>query len=553
MTEMFMLRALLFAGECFAASVLLLGFAAIITRFLKNASVRHLAWLTAFGTILLLPAAALMIPPQITVHRPAAVEQPEPAAASSEFDSTALLPVAPPATAPSWNITASDIALALFGLWLFGFGWNALRLLIGAIGVNALQMSSARIESDDLEFVKPQRCDLRLASERTGPMTWGTLRPVILLPNGALSWPPHRLRAVLLHELAHVRRCDSFAQTVSRIACTLYWLNPLAWIGLRALRRDAEIAADDLVIGAGLRPSAYAGELLKLASECRHTSPALAGLSMASESALAARVKSILSPDQFRRGVTSMDVVKIVSAGVVAAAALALVRPSLAEEAPPEQAIRNVAAVAAVPAVPPVPVIFAAYDVPPAPPSPPAPEGPPAPPAPPAITAPPLPPEPAMHHHHHLHLHSAIQQAMREMHMAMHEMQPEDREKMHEILRNAHHEMQQAMLKARPEMERAMAEARAHRDDMKKLRPQIREAMREAAPDIERAMWKAHDALEKAHVDARVRRHVDEAMRSVQMHMDERRAMEDSEHDREAHEMDRKNSEQDEDQEDSND
>jgi beta-lactamase regulating signal transducer with metallopeptidase domain len=225
MSEAFTLRALLFAGECLAASVLLLAGAAVVTRFLKHASLRHLVWLTAFGTMLVLPAVALVVPSQIAIHRSVAVEQPVPARIASNDVSAASIPMLPPAREPSWNITADKVALALLALWLMGFAWNALRLLAGAIGVNALQMSSTPVDDETLATLAPARgCDVRLAGEGTGPVTWGTLRPVVLLPDNALSWPPERLRAVLLHELAHVDRRDSLAQTVSRIAGALSWV-----------------------------------------------------------------------------------------------------------------------------------------------------------------------------------------------------------------------------------------------------------------------------------------------------------------------------------------
>src|ERR1041385_9132809 len=121
MSEAFALRALLFAAECLAASVLLLGTAGIATRFLKHASLRHLVWLTAFGTMLVLPAVALVVPSQIAIHRPIAAEQSAPAPLAADDVSTASVPMLPPAPEPSWNITAEDMALALLGLWLIGF------------------------------------------------------------------------------------------------------------------------------------------------------------------------------------------------------------------------------------------------------------------------------------------------------------------------------------------------------------------------------------------------------------------------------------------------
>ncbi len=69
MNSLFALRALLFAGECFAASAVLLSLAWLASKFLREASLRHVVWLTAFGTLLVLPIAALVVPPQITIQR----------------------------------------------------------------------------------------------------------------------------------------------------------------------------------------------------------------------------------------------------------------------------------------------------------------------------------------------------------------------------------------------------------------------------------------------------------------------------------------------------
>jgi beta-lactamase regulating signal transducer with metallopeptidase domain/uncharacterized membrane protein len=526
MSELFVLRALLFAGESFAASVLLLGSAAIATHFLKSASLRHLVWLTAFGTLLVLPVAALIVPPQVAIHRPVEAERatPEPASLSS----LPAIPLLPPAPAPSWNVGTKDVALALFALWLIGFGWSVLRLLIGAIGINALHMSSKRIK-DRQALADLDGCELRIADDQSGPMTWGAVRPVILLPDGALGWPPERLRAVLLHEMAHVRRLDSLAQTLSRIACAFYWANPLAWAGARALRREAEIAADDAVIGAGVRPSLYASELLRLATAYRGAQAvADAGLSMASKSALEARVKSILGGNTLRKGVTQMDIVKIAGAGLLATAAFGFVRPSLAADAPPvPPAPPSVATLAVMPTAPITPAVLAENDLPPPPP---IADAPPTPPTPPAATVPPTPPADT---HYEIDMHGDLGQTMHEMHAAMRHMTPEERRKLHEVLHNLHHQIHDAMAKASPEMRRALAEVKANREELKALRPQIEQAMREARPQIERAIEEASKAAADAKIDDRVRRHIERAMRHVEIHMDEHRAM----HEHDMHEM----------------
>jgi len=66
----------------------------------------------------------------------------------------------------------------------------------------------------------------------------------------------------VLHELAHVRRCDSLSSLLGFLCCSVFWFNPLVWLCARKLRFEAEAAADDLVLSAGVRASDYAAVLL---------------------------------------------------------------------------------------------------------------------------------------------------------------------------------------------------------------------------------------------------------------------------------------------------
>src|SRR5881394_1420997 len=79
------------------------------------------------------------------------------------------------------------------------------------------------------------------------PMTWGALRPVVLLPEAARAWAADRRREVLLHELAHVRRGDWAARLLAAVVCALHWFNPLAWMAARRMRDEQELACDDAV------------------------------------------------------------------------------------------------------------------------------------------------------------------------------------------------------------------------------------------------------------------------------------------------------------------
>lgn len=515
MNSLFALRALLFAGECFAASAVLLSLVWLAARFLKDASRRHMVWLTAFGTLLVMPIAAVIVPPHVTIQYATAAAHEIPAYIEPVANAAAA-PVAIPAPAVAGkaafalpSMDEPEIAIALFLIWFAGFFWAAFRLVIGASGLAALRRASRphALGPADLPKLESNRreCELRLSLSQHGPMTWGLLKPVILLPKASTTWSRERLQAVLLHELAHVRRRDSLSQTLSLIVCALYWPNPLIWIGARAMRRDAEIAADDAVIVSGMKPSAYAGELLQLASEFRGHGIAVSGVSMAGQSSLEARVKSVLAPDQLRTGVRPMDMLRIACVGLAATAVLAFVRPDI------------VAAQNSAP--PPAPV---AAPLPPvAPDAPNAVSAEPAMPAPPADVTGPDDDEaavdvaaPAPVHKHHRHVHvvriengKVIEDAMRDIHMDQ-----------AEIARAAAQarRAQAEIRKIQPEIERAIAEAR--------IDERVANAMRDVDPkiraDVARALEQARPAIRRAIADAHISERVAEALQEAQPKID---------------------------------
>ena len=83
-------------------------------------------------------------------------------------------------------------------------------------------------------------------------VTWGVWQPKVILPAEARGWPEDRIRIVLAHELAHVRRGDWLVQLAAELLRAIYWFNPLLWIACRQLRRESEHACDDAVLALGV-------------------------------------------------------------------------------------------------------------------------------------------------------------------------------------------------------------------------------------------------------------------------------------------------------------
>ena len=148
-------------------------------------------------------------------------------------------------------------------------------------------------------------------------VTWGIRSPKILLPAAANAWPDERIRVVLAHELAHVRRNDWLSQLSAELLRALYWFNPLVWLASRRLREESERACDDAVLETGVDAPAYATHLLEVAKGFsayrRAWSPAPA---IASPSHLERRVRAMLNARLNRRPLTRLARVAIVIAVV---------------------------------------------------------------------------------------------------------------------------------------------------------------------------------------------------------------------------------------------
>jgi hypothetical protein len=137
--------------------------------------------------------------------------------------------------------------------------------------------------------------------ERPGsPLATGLWRSAILLPPQAFAWSTERRHAVLLHELAHIRRRDARTQLFAHYACALYWFNPFVWIAAAHLRSERERACDDEVLRLGAQPSSYASHLLDIARDLRPIRRPSAALAMARPSELEGRLLAVLAPGRAR-------------------------------------------------------------------------------------------------------------------------------------------------------------------------------------------------------------------------------------------------------------
>jgi beta-lactamase regulating signal transducer with metallopeptidase domain len=99
--------------------------------------------------------------------------------------------------------------------------------------------------------VDSRKVQLKISNEGTSPAVYGLFRPVILVPrNLAPSLGSRHLRAVLLHELAHIKRGDLLVNWVQTILQIIYFYNPLLWLANSKISRIREQAVDETVLAA---------------------------------------------------------------------------------------------------------------------------------------------------------------------------------------------------------------------------------------------------------------------------------------------------------------
>jgi beta-lactamase regulating signal transducer with metallopeptidase domain len=160
------------------------------------------------------------------------------------------------------------------------------------------------------------------------PMTWGIVRPVVLLPAEADDWSEERRTVVLAHELAHIRRWDALTQWIAHLAVAVHWYNPLVWAAARRLRQEREQACDDAVLALGARPAEYADHLLDIVRSLGNASGPAAALAMARRSQFEGRLLAILDAAVPRTGVGRVVVLGTLAAGAACIVPLAALSPA---------------------------------------------------------------------------------------------------------------------------------------------------------------------------------------------------------------------------------
>ena len=107
---------------------------------------------------------------------------------------------------------------------------------------------------------------IRQSGRISSPLTFGVLRPVILVPKKTDWTDETALRYVLEHEFVHIQRFDVLSKLLLIAAVCVHWFNPLVWVMYVLANRDLELSCDETVLrrfGGDVR-AAYARVLIRM-------------------------------------------------------------------------------------------------------------------------------------------------------------------------------------------------------------------------------------------------------------------------------------------------
>jgi TonB family protein len=244
-------------------SGLILGAAELLRRWPRNsaAAYRHRIVIAGFALLLMWPLFSAVMPP---IHL------------SLWMQSSSVGTVTVQQTIASLGRALPNYRLANWPLVIWGVGvlLSLLPVVAGYASVRRLVRHASRLDDECWQELMEQesaraglrtRPELMIAPGEAVPFTFGLRRARIVLPSSCVDWTELRRRAVLIHELAHIRRRDLHWQLFGNFVAALWWFQPLSWASRWSLRRESERACDATVLQSGIRPSDYAGELLEIA------------------------------------------------------------------------------------------------------------------------------------------------------------------------------------------------------------------------------------------------------------------------------------------------
>lgn len=246
-------NAILTALAAWSGQVLILVAAAALAALaLRHPKARLLFWQ---GVILL----ALLLP-EIGPWKPAPVE-------AITASASVLVRVAPvSATATPWYTRLHWRSEYLLGALAAGAVVRLLWIAVGLLRLRRYRSQAEPLSDAPLYFVA-KTVRWFVSDGIPGPVTYGWLRPSILLPRRVESFPAPLREAIACHELVHVRRGDWLFVLAEEVVRALLWFHPAVWYVMSRIQLAREQVVDREAVGLTENRDCYLDALIAVAGQ----------------------------------------------------------------------------------------------------------------------------------------------------------------------------------------------------------------------------------------------------------------------------------------------
>ena len=308
---------------------------------LKSPGIQHLLWIVVLLGMLLLPFASYLITPPISISvLPESlsrnfIRQPEFTAKEEtqtadinhkkendvsdvsqinqvETEKFELLKQDSETKSEISTFSNKPEILIIFSLlivYLTGFAFMFIRFVRGIYKTRQVLLNSQIIDDEKLTNLSKRLIKKSLfcsqvkifsSTEIKSPVTLGFFRPKILLPEDWINWEDLKIKSVLAHEAAHIRRKDFLVHLLATFNKCVNWFNPLSWIVARRISELAEISSDNSAINFVEDPHKYAEYLLEIAARTKLNigKSNISGVTMVRDFQIVRRINLILQTDK---------------------------------------------------------------------------------------------------------------------------------------------------------------------------------------------------------------------------------------------------------------
>ena len=300
----------LLAGSVTAAVLVPLAWAIIKAGGIRAPVYRHMLWLYSLIGTAVLPVIWLH-GPKLTVAVLSRRAEPAKVARLVETNSndaiafnrdlpTTLHPPRPThietPQGPNAKAQAFGVKFAVAGIWFAGFVFMLGRLGVGWYRLRRICSTATPVpECEYSQYTDGRELKVLLTSQLYGPVCFGVIRPVVVLPremyDNSLA---KNLQMVLTHELAHIKRRDCWTNFFQRTIEAVFFFHPLVWLSSRQLTQQREQICDNYVLAKGASAEDYTMLLSQIGERAfRRTSLQTVALY---EGQLLSRVRSLLDP-----------------------------------------------------------------------------------------------------------------------------------------------------------------------------------------------------------------------------------------------------------------